>query len=208
MLIFKKNIYEKNPVSPHTVGNAELFIPEYQLHFDPVSFITGALQEEANLFEILAKQPAEYQSEDMARFFPNACKIGKLEIIRAIIQRLWKGMTDANTWYHMNSYHLLVLYDILFRYAYNYNRDSREERCKTLPELKGAPLRFDLFIKDYFADAVFLMNADKFNAMSPERKKGMGCNCPCLFSAINGLVPTREEMELMISKDYPYSIYV
>jgi hypothetical protein len=36
----------------------------------------------------------------------------------------------------------------------------------------------------------------------------MGYDCPCQFAVINGLAPTKKEMELQIFQGYPYSIYV
>lgn len=208
MLIFKKNIYEKDNFSLYPAGKAAHFIPEYHQEFTPYHYIKAALGEEEGLFETLSRQLVEYQQEDTKKFFPSAHKIGSMCVIKTIVRILWKGLIGQKAWYYMNTYHFCVLYDVLYRFAYNYNLDSRVERLKALPELKGAPLPFDLFISDYFFNTVFLMDMDKYNSMTRKEKKRRKFSCPCQFGVINGLVPTREEMELQKAKDYPYTIYV
>ena len=82
------------------------------------------------------------------------------------------------------------------------------EKRKTLPDLKGATLPFDLFVKDYFFDTAFLLDKDTYNSLTAEEKRQKGLTCPRLFSVINGLTPTPEEIELQESSDYPYTAYV
>jgi hypothetical protein len=50
------------------------------------------------------------------------------------------------------------------------------------------------------------MDAEYFNSLKPEEKTGY--DCPHLFSVINGLIPTREEISLKESQDYPYTVFV
>ncbi|MFQ5672691.1 MAG: hypothetical protein ACE5G9_06315 [Nitrospinales bacterium] len=208
MLIFQKNIYEKTDIAVNPSGDAVHFIPEYHLSFDARHFIEAALQDEESLIETLRKQPGNFLHEETCRFFPNAYKIGGLEVIGALLRILQQGLVCESGWYHMNTYHFCVLYDVLYRYAYNYNRDSLAERRKALPSLKGASLPFDLFVKDYFFNTVFLLDKDVYNSLTAEEKRQRGFTCPCQFAVINGLAPTREEMELQKSRDYPYTLYV
>jgi hypothetical protein len=203
MLIFKSNIYEKKG-SPFT---AKQPVEYYEL-FDPFNFVKSALQEEMEVIEVLMRQPKEYRNEDTSKFYPNSYKFGSLSILQELLQILMKGLLDKSTWHQMNTYHFCVLYDLLIRYAFNYNEDSAEERIKTLPELQSHLIHFDLFIKDYFFNTVFLMDEDNYNALSPEEKLKRGFTCPCQFGVINGLLPTREEMTLKETKDFPYSIFV
>lgn len=206
MLIFKNNIYDQKEL-----GFAGFFSspdPDYNAWFDPRHFLETALTEEEEILSFIEKQPIQYWREDASNFFPNACKIGNLIILRKIFEIIQAGFSESGVWYQMNTYHFCFLYDILARHAFNYNHDNREERLKTLPELKGKLLQFDLFVKNYFFNLVFLMDPDKYDALSHEEKLAGGFDCPCQFGVIHGLTPTHEEMELKESKDYPYSIYV
>lgn len=208
MLIFKKNIYEKSEYGPDTSHPGRRSFPEYYEWFDAEHLIERALKEEDCLYDILNRQPAEFRSEDLSRFFPNAHRYGSLDTLKKITRILLRGLKFKPTWFYMNTYHFCMLYDVLFRYAYNYNQDPPAERVKSLPELKGLPLHFDLFIKDYFYNTVFLMEEEKYNQLTREEKIKMGFTCPCQFAVINGLPPTEEEIQLRESKDYPYTIYV
>ena len=49
---------------------------------------------------------------------------------------------------------------------------------------------------------------DKYNSLSRDEKTEMGYDCPCQFAVINGLAPTKKEMELKLFQGYPYSTYV
>ena len=108
----------------------------------------------------------------------------------------------------MNSYHFSFLYDVLIRFTFNYNHDNDKERINYLPELEAQPLYFENFISNYFFDCNFKTNEDHFNSLSSKQKRDSGYDCPYLFGVINGLTPTREEMALKNSQDFPYSIYV
>jgi hypothetical protein len=206
MLIFKNNIYDRKEL-----GFAGFFRspdPDYDAWFDPRHFIETALTEEEEILSFIEKQPIQYWREDASQFFPNAFKIGDLVILRKIFEIIQAGFSESGAWYQMNTYHFCFLYDILSRHAFNYNHDNREERLNILPELKGKSLQFDLFVKNYFFNTVFLMDSDKYDALSHEEKLANGFDCPCQFGVVHGLTPTHEEMELNESKDYPYSIYV
>jgi hypothetical protein len=206
MLIFKNNIYDRKEL-----GFAGFFRspdPDYDTWFDPGHFIETALTEEEEIISFIETQPIQYWKEDACKFFPNACKIGNLITLRKIFEIIQAGFSESSVWYQMNTYHFCFLYDILARHAFNYNHDNQEERLNTLPELKGTPIQFDLFVKNYFFNTVFLIDPDKYDALSHEEKLANGFDCPCQFGVIHGLTPTHEEMELKESKDYPYSIYV
>ena len=77
-----------------------------------------------------------------------------------------------------------------------------------LPEIKGKSLQIKSFLKDYFFNTVFLMDKEQYNSLSREEKIEMGYGSPSQFAVINGLAPTKNEMELQSSQSYPYSIYV
>ena len=181
---------------------------EYDEMFDPFHFLTVALDEEDSVLDFLGRQPLEYWPEDSKKFYPNACKIGSRSIFRNLRCILKDGLNERAIWYKMNTYHFCFLYDILVRYAFNYNHDNTKERVNALPEIKSKPLRIESFIKDYFFNTVFLMKEDKYNFLTHEEKLEMGYDCPCQFAVINALTPTKKEMELQSSQDYPYSIYV
>ncbi|MEE9258431.1 MAG: hypothetical protein V3U37_02710 [Nitrospinaceae bacterium] len=206
MLIFKNNIYERT--EPGVAGFSRTPDAEYNERFDPRNLIKNSLEEEEELLSFIQRQPKEYWKEDIKKFYPYAYKTGGLPVIRNLLQILGEGLDCPAIWYHMNTYHFCLLFDALARFSFNYNHDNREERIKSLKELRGRPIYFENFVKDYFFNTVFLMEEDKYNALSPEEKKKKGFNCPCQFGVINGLAPTREEMELKESEDYPYSIYV
>ena len=56
--------------------------------------------------------------------------------------------------------------------------------------------RIELFIKNYFFNTVFLLNEEQYNSLTRETKVKLGYDCPFQFAVINGLTPTKEEMEL------------
>jgi hypothetical protein len=206
MLIFKNNIYDLKETG--FSGFSKSPDPDYDSWFDPRHFIETALSEEDEVVSFIEKQPYQYWRQDAQKFYPRACHIGELHILKKILLILQKGLAKPKIWYHMNTYHFCFLYDILARHAFNYNHDNREERLNTLPELKGKPIQIELFVRNYFYNTVFLLDEEKFNALSREEKLKRGFDCPCQFGVIHGLVPTEEEMALKESRDYPYSIYV
>ena len=106
----------------------------------------------------------------------------------------------------MNTYHFCFLYDVFVRFTFNYNHDNLQEKLLQLLELKGKTVYLRNFLNNYFFNKSFLMGAEYFNSLKPEEKTGY--DCPHLFSVINGLSPTREEMSLKESQDYPYTVFV
>jgi hypothetical protein len=206
MLIFKNNIYEKR--SDHTFPGAPPALPDGALPLDPYEFIKTGLIEEKSVLRIIAGQPKQFWEQDAQNFYPNAWKIGPLPILDDLLQILLQGLENRTLWHRMNTYHFCFLYDIFLRHAYNYNHDSLEEQRKTLPSLQGRPVDIDQFVRDYFFNTVFLLDEDRYNSLSAEEKENKGYTCPCQFGVINGLLPTRDEMELKSTRDYPYSIYV
>lgn len=205
MLIFKNNIYERKG---RNTGMEVKHPIEYYEWLDPFNFVKTGLMDELEAIETIEHQPTEYWKEDTKRFYPNAYKIGSLPLLQELVKILIRGLEDKNSWYHMNTYHFCLIYDVLLRFSYNYNQDSREEKLKLFPELKGEPIYYDLFVKDYFFNTIFLMDEDSYNILTAEEKLKRGLTCPCQFAVINGLLPTREEMTLKEVKDYPYTIYV
>ena len=181
---------------------------EYDARFNSLHFIEVALKEDEELLDFLERQPKEYWAQDLKRFYPRAHKIGSLPVFRNLQRVLTIGLENQTTWYHMNTYHFCFLYDVLVRFAFNYNQDNRKGRLDALPELKGKPLHLESFVNDYFFNVAFLMDEDKYNSLTREEKLKMGYTCPCQFGVINGLPPTQEEMKLKSSRSYPYSIYV
>ncbi|KMP11302.1 hypothetical protein UZ36_05015 [Candidatus Nitromaritima sp. SCGC AAA799-C22] len=206
MLIFKNNIYDRQEMG-FTVHSATPDI-EYDELLNPLHLLEVALEEENELLDFLERQPREYWNEDLKKFYPHARKTGRLPIFRNLLRILKEGLDDRALWYDMNTYHFCFLYDILIRFAFNYNHDNRKERLLSLPELKGKPLHMESFIKDYFFNTVFLMTDEQYNSLTREEKLKKGYDCPCQFAVINALLPTRDEMELQSSRSYPYSIYV
>jgi hypothetical protein len=206
MLIFKNNIYSRQGMGLTTLSPTPDI--EYDARFNPLHLIEVALKEEDELLDFLERQPKEYGEQDLKILYPRAHKVGGLPVFRNLQRVLISGLENQATWYHMNTYHFCFLYDVLARFAFNYNQDNREGRLDTLPELKGKPLHIKSFVNDYFFDVTFLMDEGKYNSLAHEEKLKIGYKCPCQFGVINGLLPPREEMELQSSRSYPYSIYV
>ena len=206
MLIFKSNIYDRQEIG-FTRHSSTPDI-EYDELFNPFHLLAVSLDEERCVLDFLERQPLEYWPEDSRKFYPQAYKIGGRSVFRSLQCILNDGLLDRKTWFKMNTYHFCFLYDILMRFAFNYNHDCIKERLNSLPEIKGKPLQIESFVKDYFFNTIFLMNEDKYNSLTREEKLEMGYDCPCQFAVINALIPTKREMELQSSPSYPYSIYV
>ena len=206
MLIFKNNIHDRQEMGFTALSPTPNI--EYDARFNPLHLIEVALKEDDELLDFLERQPKEYWVQDLKRFYPRAHKVGSLPVFRNLQRVLTIGLENQTTWYHMNTYHFCFLYDVLVRFAFNYNQDNREGRLDALPELKGKPLHLESFVNDYFFNVAFLMDEDKYNSLTREEKLERGYRCPCQFGVINGLTPTREEMELQSSRSYPYFIYV
>ena len=206
MLIFKNNIYDRKEIGPNQHSSTPDV--EYDRLFNPLNLLSVALDEENDVLDFLERQLVEYWPEDSKKFYPHAHKIGSSSIFKNLLRIIKDGLDDRNIWYKMNTYHFCFLYDVLLRFAFNYNHDTQKERLNALPEIEGKLLQIELFIKDYFFNTVFLMNEDQYNSLTREKKIKMGYDCPCQFAVINALTPTKHEMELQSSQNYPYSIYV
>ncbi len=206
MLIFKNNIYDQSELA--FPGAPKSPDPDYDANFSPKDLLTAALKEEQEVLDFIGRQPSEYWGLDTQKFYPYAYKSGDLRVLRQLQEILTTGLECQQTWYHMNTYHFCYLYDVLVRFIFNYNHDSEAEKHSLLPKLNGKPIMLDLFIRNYFFNTVFLLDADKYNSFTGKEKKSKGYDCPCQFAVINGLSPTHEELQLRESKDYPYSIYV
>ena len=204
MLIFKQNIYEKRDAFRVSEGPAL----GHQEWFNAYHFVRNSISDDLEFFDMLQRSPGQILEEDLSSFFPHACRFGKTEIIKSLLNILWKGLEDPEIWYRMNTYHFCLLYDSMFRQAFNYNHDSREEKLKAYPEMKGKPIQFNLVVRDYFFNTVFLLGEDRYNALTGEDKKQLGYTCPCQFGVIYGLAPNPDEMELKAEHSFPYTIYV
>ncbi|MBT5469459.1 MAG: hypothetical protein HOK41_02545 [Nitrospina sp.] len=206
MLVFKNNIYEPfNLNKPNVVVTPNA---EYNERFDPHHFIQVALSEEEEIMSFILRQPRPYWREDLLQFYPYSGKTNSLNYLEQICQILENGLENSSKWQHMNSYHYSFLYDVLARFTFNYNHDNDSERVNCLPELEAQPIHFENFLSNYFFDLNFMTDQDHFNSLPHEQKQFLGYDNLDLFGVINGLIPTREEMALKESEDYPYSIYV
>ena len=206
MLVFKNNIYE-----PYNLNKPNVSVTpdaDYNQRFDPRRFIEVALTEEKEILSFIERQPQPYWRADLLQFYPHAGKANSLTYLKGICQTLETGLKKSSIWQYMNSYHFSFLYDVLVRFAFNYNHDNDEERLNCLPEMEARPINFENFISNYFYDRDFMMDENHFNSLTHEQKYPLGYDRPSLFGVINGLIPTREEMALKESKDYPYSIFV
>jgi hypothetical protein len=206
MLIFKNSIYnlqEIGPKQPSLISDIR-----HNKLFDPRKVLNVALNEEKDVIDFLERQPKEYWPQDSEKFYPYSHKTGNYFIFNDLLKILKEGLNDLSAWHTMNTYHFCFLYDVLLRFSFNYNHDNEKGRLDTLPELKNKPFKIELFLNDYFFNTVFLLNEDQYNSLTREKKVELGYDCPFQFAVINGLTPTKEEMELQSSSDYPYSIYV
>ena len=202
MLVFKNNIYDTS--SPGKL------IPcpdsDYNSCFDPRHFVEVALNQEEDVLSFIEHQPQMYWKEDFKQFYPHAGRINSLHSLKEILRILRLGLIQASCWQHMNTYHFCFLYDVLVRFSFDYNHDSLQEKSSHLPELKGKPVYLGNFVSNYFFNKSFLVDPEHFNSLKPEEK--VRYDCPCLFGVVNGLSPTREEMALKESQDYPYTVFV
>ena len=206
MLVFKNNIYEPYNLSkPNIIGTPDA---NYNQLFNPRQFIEVALKEDKEILFFIEKQPQLYWRDDLLQFYPYAGKTNSLIYLKEIREILLVGLQEPSLWQHMNSYHFSFLYDVLVRFTFNFNHDNYEDRLSYLPELEAQPIHFENFISNYFFDRDFMTDENHFNSLTHEQKYPQGYDRSSLFGVINGLIPTREEMDLKESKDFPYSIYV
>ena len=206
MLVFKNNIYDTpSPGKPIPSSCPD---PDYNSCFAPLHLIDVALSQEEEVLSFIERQPRLYWREDFRQFYPHAGRINSLHSLKEILSILRLGLNAMSCWHHMNTYHFCFLYDVLVRFSFNYNHDSLQEKLLHLPELKGKSVYLGSFVTNYFFNRAFLVEPEHFNSLRQEDKVRLGYNCPCLFGVVNGLAPTREEMALKESKDYPYTVFV
>ena len=202
MLVFKNNLYDTS--SPGKLVPSP--DSDYNASFDPLHFIEVALDQEDEVLSFIERQPREYWIEDFLQFYPHAGRMNSLHALKELLNILMSGLNETACWQHMNTYHFCFLYDVLVRFSFNYNHDNLQEKLSYLPELKGKDVYLGNFVNNYFFNTHFLTDPDHFNSLEKEEKSSY--DCPHLFSVINGLSPTREEMALKESQDYPYTIFV
>ena len=206
MLIFRNNIYDQQGINPNRYSSGSNV--EDSKSPNPYSLLSVALKEEFDVISFLQRQPTEYWPQDSKKFYPRSHKIGNYSTFIDLLSILKDGLENRNTWQAMNTYHFCFLYDVLVRFSFNYNHDNIKGKLETLPELKGKAFRIEVFIKNYFFNTVFLLNEDQYNSLTRSEKIKLGYDCPLQFAAINGLSPTKYEIKLQSSFNYPYSIYV
>ncbi len=202
MLVFKNNIYDTS--SPGKLTPCP--DPDYNSCFDVRHFVEEALAQEEEVLSFIERQLQIYWKEDLIQFYPHAGRINSLHALKEILNILQLGLNKTSCWQHMNTYHFCFLYDVFIRFSFNYNHDNLQEKLLLLPELKGKPVYPGNFFSNYFFNKSFLVDPEHFNSLKPEEKTGY--DCPHLFGVINGLSPTREEMALKESQDYPYTVFV
>ncbi len=206
MLIFRNNIYDQQGIIPNRYSSGSNV--EDSKSPNPYSLLSVALKEEFDVISFLQRQPTEYWPQDSRNFYPRSHKIGNYSTFIDLLNILKDGLENRNTWQAMNTYHFCFLYDVLVRFSFNYNHDNKKGKLETLPELRGKPFRIKVFIKDYFFNTVFLLNEDQYSSLTRSEKIKLGYDCPLQFAVINGLSPTKYEIKLQSSSNYPYSIYV
>jgi len=202
MLVFKNNIYDTSSPGKLTLTPDT----DYNSCFDVRHFVEIALDQEEEVLSFIERQPQLYWIEDLRQLYPYSGRTNSLHALKEILRILQLGLNETSCWQHMNTYHFCFLYDVFVRFTFNYNHDNLQEKLLLLPELKGKSVYLGNFINNYFFNKFFLVDPERFNSLKPEEK--IGYDCPHLFSVINGLSPTREEMSLKESQDYPYTVFV
>jgi hypothetical protein len=197
MLVFKKNIYE-NPHS-HNPGNGK------QQNLDPRDFIFRSLTTDREIFYGLQQLSPTESQDRFKTLFPHVSKFGSISLINNFSRSLLEGLVDKNNWYTMNAYHMAYLFDSLHGTFEDYSYSERAQRKEIFPELQGEIIDFNHFLESYFFGTAFLMDAERFNNISPEEKKDLKLTDPCLFGVVNRLIPAEEEVVLKINSSPPYS---
>ena len=195
MLVFKKNIYQNvEPTDPTVSANP---------HLDSYNLIFNTLVSDRDLLLNLGQLDPKEGAERFQLFFPHASRFGSLGIVNAISKKMLEGLVHPDKWLQMNAYHLCYLYDSLASVIEDYSYESPEQRIEQFPELNGEPIDFNEFLEFYFLNTAFLMDPERFNSMDAQEKKDRGFVDPCLFGAINCLVPSEEEIKL-VEIENPY----
>lgn len=188
MLIFKENIYRTAQPSASE--------PSRQPCLNPYNFLFQALVAARDLFVGLNQLTQEKGNEQCKLFFPHASRFATLPTLNLISKRLLEGLVQPDKWYQVNAYHLCYMYDSLHGIIEEYSYEGPEQRENMFPELQGASIDFNFFLDRYFFNTAFLIDQDRFNNMDAAEKKKLGFVDPCLFGAINKLIPSEEEIIL------------
>jgi len=196
MLIFKKNIYEASEsIHPENMDDPL---------FDPYNFVFHSLVTDREIFFGLNQLPESEARERAKTLFPHASLFGSVSLLNNFSRFLLEGLINRNNWHTINSYHQTYLFDSLNGTFEDYSYSEQQQRMKIFPELNGSEIDFERFLENYFFGTAFLMDPDRFNYMSPEEKKRLNLNDPCLFGAINRLAPNEEESRLKTTIVTPY----
>ena len=196
MLKFKENIYSQ------TAEVIDRESPEPL--FDPYDFIMQALVSEREVFYSLKQVVTEEGLERLSILYPHASRFGGVDILNSISKRLLEAIVQPSLWYEMNAYHYCYLYDCLTSIVDDYSYSDSEKRIKTFPEMMSADIDFNEFLNKYFYNTTFLINLERYNDLEREEKLKLGLDDNCLFGVINGLTPTKEEINLIILENNPY----
>ena len=196
MLIFKKNIYEPSEsIHPEDMGDQ---------FFNPYNFVFHSLLTDREIFFGLNQLPESEAGKRAKTLFPHASLFGNVSLLNNFSRFLLEGLINRNNWHTINSYHQTYLFDSLNGTFEDYSYSEPQQRMEIFPELNGSDIDFERFLENYFFGTAFLMDPDRFNNMSPEEKKRLNLNDPCLFGVINRLTPTEEESRLQTTIATPY----
>jgi len=163
-----------------------------------------ALVSEREVFYSLKQVVAEEALERLSILYPHASRFGGVDILNSISKRLLEAIVQPSLWYEMNAYHYCYLYDCLTSIVEDYSYSDSEKRIKTFPEMMSADIDFNEFLNKYFYNTTFLINLERYNDLEREEKLKLGLDDNCLFGVINGLTPTKEEINLIILENNPY----
>ncbi len=170
MLVFKKNIY-LDPLRLKKSSGIKEFRDEEDPSPLPFNFIYKALSNAQNLFQEIKDTEDRETSNQLEILFPHASRLGRIEILSDLSNRLFTGLTHNQTWFTMNCYHLCFLYDCLLDIVEDYSYSNQSERREQFPELEGRALDFNRFLLEYFFNTTFLIAPERYNQMTPEEKQ-------------------------------------
>jgi hypothetical protein len=197
MLVFKKNIYDKNYSFHPENGN--------QQNLNPYDFVFRSLTTDREIFHGLEQLPQQESQDHFKTLFPHASRFGSISLLNNFSRSLLEGLVNQEKWYSMNAYHMTYIFDSLHGTFEEYSYLPPKERKEIFPNLNGNNIDFDQFLDNYFFDTAFLMNAERYNNMSAEEKKRLKLTDPCLFGVVNRLTPDNEETQINMSSEAPYS---
>ncbi len=218
MLVFKKNIYyqplpsldrspygEDDTVRPHAFNLISKVLDGDQLIFGEMDSLSES--EAVDRLKIL---------------YPHVARFATPAQLRKISNNLHFALRNTDHWFGMNCYHLCYLYDSLLEEMEEYNYADQERRLELMPELRGQEFDFNQFLNEYFFNTVFLMAAERFNNLPPDKRRKLGKldhayfgallpddnpvdqEDPTLSRVINAQPPIPEEIELTPYTENPY----